>query len=534
ALKYYTGSKIVSAIPGIGKATAAAGKGISALSKGKIGVDLATRVAAGQAATLPVETANAISEGIQNKKSATDIGVDILKRQAMNLGFDVGTEATGKLLTLGAKKIAPAIEKARAGKALDKADIGLINDTAKQVSDGSITSKVKKVIADLSRFKDTDLSDFNTARKSYIEYAQKNFPKSVVNAETNMHIDIPRQGLEKLLSGKISTEKYASAFHVPELIENAKKVGEAPYLKSKENIFKYDYFDSPIAINEKEYMAHIRVRETNMGNKYYGHTLSGVIDDIKIEPSARSYVDESTLHPVNALGSNNSISQTNKNINREIPIETANAISENVQNNSGSWKDRSYTQNEKTYVQSEDGLRMYEVPKQNEINYHVEKDGTVSLNEDVISHLDQRDYRDFIKTYAEKNLITKIDPRTGEMIDAKPIIINSTGDDIIITQTGINEVMKKMRGAGLKSRDNVASMLLLNKIIQQANMNHSELNRKGRINPHTYYDSRFAIDGRQYHVKLDIKNVPAGDRYYYHSLENIEIGSSNGSNGLNP
>ena len=49
-------------------------------------------------------------------------------------------------------------------------------------------------------------------------------------------------------------------------------------------------------------MAHIRVRATDMGNKYYGHTLSGVVDEIKIEPSARNSVAETTLHPVNALG----------------------------------------------------------------------------------------------------------------------------------------------------------------------------------------------------------------------------------------
>lgn len=83
--------------------------------------------------------------------------------------------------------------------------------------------------------------------------------------------------------------------------------------------------------------------------------------------------------------------------------------------------------------------------------------------------------------------------------------------------------MKKIRGAGIKNRDNAESALLLNKIIENMKVKDNKGNTKGRINPYTYYTSTFSVDGRHYSVTLDIKNVPQGDRYYYHTLDKIKI-----------
>ncbi|MEG1126645.1 MAG: hypothetical protein RSE10_08085, partial [Oscillospiraceae bacterium] len=63
---------------------------------------------------------------------------------------------------------------------------------------------------------------------------------------------------------------------------------------------------------------HIRVRKTNEGSKYYGHTLSGVIDDMKIEPSARGSTDKSMLHSVNASGSAINIPQPTSDVNGNV------------------------------------------------------------------------------------------------------------------------------------------------------------------------------------------------------------------------
>ena len=190
-----------------------------------------------------------------------------------------------------------------------------INQNASaNVAEAGRTAK-SKTVADLSLFDSKILKNLNQARKNLISYAQSHFPKTVTNQQTGMKIDISRTGIDKLLSGNISKEKYASAFHVPELINNAIQVGEAPNLKGKEGINTYYYFDSPIEISGNDYTAHIRVRSTDMGNKYYGHTLSGVVDEIKIEPSARNSVAETTLHPVNTIGSTTIIPNSSQNSN---------------------------------------------------------------------------------------------------------------------------------------------------------------------------------------------------------------------------
>ena len=69
-------------------------------------------------------------------------------------------------------------------------------------------------------FDENILKEAGLARKNIIEYARKMFPKSVVVKSTGMKVSIARNGLDKLLSGRIGKEKYATAFYVPEIIEN--------------------------------------------------------------------------------------------------------------------------------------------------------------------------------------------------------------------------------------------------------------------------------------------------------------------------
>ena len=179
--------------------------------------------------------------------------------------------------------------------------------------------------ADTSVFDGRILQDLNKARAAFIEFAKKHFPSTVKNIETGREIGISRKGLDKFLSGRIAYEKYASGFHIPELVERAHKVAYAKneHVEQAESIPTYDYYDSPIEIDGINYMAHIRVRNTMMGDKYYGHTISE-IEDIKIEPSARTSVPGKTPagQPVNAIdGSINSIPQTTQDVNlrRSLP-----------------------------------------------------------------------------------------------------------------------------------------------------------------------------------------------------------------------
>lgn len=167
------------------------------------------------------------------------------------------------------------------------------------------TSNTAVIKADTSLFDRTILKNFNEARKNFIAYAKEHFPASVVNRDTGRTIGISRNGLDKFLSGNLYYEKYASGFHIPELIQNATKVAEAGnyHTQAAESIPSYEYYDSPLTIDGANYMAHIRVRNTLVGDKYYGHTISQV-ESIEIEPSTRASVpDNPAVQSVNIDGS---------------------------------------------------------------------------------------------------------------------------------------------------------------------------------------------------------------------------------------
>ena len=75
-------------------------------------------------------------------------------------------------------------------------------------------------------------------------------------------------------------------------------------------------------IDGNEYTAHIRVRNTDMGDKYYGHTLSAVVEEIEIEPSARVSDEKTSVQPVNASSSTgSSVSQPGQNVNTFSKID---------------------------------------------------------------------------------------------------------------------------------------------------------------------------------------------------------------------
>lgn len=149
------------------------------------------------------------------------------------------------------------------------------------------------VVANTSLFDRGVLKNFNDARKKLISYAREHFPSSVRNRDTGKTIGISRNGLDKFLSGNIYYEKYASGFHIPELIERAHKVADAGnyHEETAGDIPTYEYYDSPMTIDGREYTAHIRVRNTLVGDRYYGHTVSQV-ENIEIEPSTRASAPE--------------------------------------------------------------------------------------------------------------------------------------------------------------------------------------------------------------------------------------------------
>jgi hypothetical protein len=61
----------------------------------------------------------------------------------------------------------------------------------------------------------------------------------------------------------------------------------ASFSSAAGNIPTFEYYESPIQIDGTSYMAYIRVKNTKMGDKYYGHTISEV-DHITVEPATRT------------------------------------------------------------------------------------------------------------------------------------------------------------------------------------------------------------------------------------------------------
>ena len=188
----------------------------------------------------------------------------------------------------------------------------------------------------------------NEARKEFVGYARENFPKSVVNNDTKSEIGISRTGIDKFLSGNISIQKYATGFKIPELIESAVKVGEAGNQKGKTGINGYEYYYNTININNKDFAVHIRVRNTDMGDKYYGHTISQKVVDIEIEPLAWNS-DKKSVHPINAFGSDNTNISQNDNIvkssirkNSENDTDIRFSTDENTDANVSDDEDMSY------------------------------------------------------------------------------------------------------------------------------------------------------------------------------------------------
>ncbi len=252
----------------------------------------------------------------------------------------------GKQSLVGGKTLGGKINKAWAEKnttpgelptetvgnkeTLPKESNGIFTDNPAQKE---LLAQKNTVKADYSKFNPEILKSTNTARKNFIDYAKENFPKSVNVKSNGMNVEISRVGLDKLLSGRITKDKYASAFYVPELLENAygavyKKYNK-PYGKTKENIDGYTYMKSNIDIDGVSYIANIRVRNSNNDNRYYGHTLNGVIDDIKIEPL---YKDSLSTSPVNAIEGIPSARADINNMSSSINNDSKNIITENGTN----------------------------------------------------------------------------------------------------------------------------------------------------------------------------------------------------------
>lgn len=96
-----------------------------------------------------------------------------------------------------------------------------------------------------------------------------------------------------------------------------------------------------------------------------------------------------------------------------------------------------------------------------------------------------------------------------------------TGRGIIVSKDGLGEWKTKT-----KSRDQILSVKILDKLLENATFSHAEpdkLNRKN-IAEISYFDCRCNINGQDYNAVITIRDVKNyGLKYYHHYLDGIKI-----------
>jgi len=183
-----------------------------------------------------------------------------------------------------------------------------------------------------------------------------------------------------------------------------------------------------------------------------------------------------------------------------------------------------------TFVSQNTG-KTYKIPSISEIS-HVDNTGKTIIDSSILDNVDGKDYRDFAKAFAGQNYATQIDPITRIPTKYKEIAIKNDGYKLLITNTGLADVVKKIRGNRVSDRTMAASLLNLPSIIENSEFVKSEPNLKtdNGFPPYRYYQSTTNIDGKDYNVDISILDTPHIGRYRYHSLSdiaNIKIEPSN-------
>jgi hypothetical protein len=96
-----------------------------------------------------------------------------------------------------------------------------------------------------------------------------------------------------------------------------------------------------------------------------------------------------------------------------------------------------------------------------------------------------------------------------------------TGREIKVSGEGLGEWKMKS-----KTREQVLSIKILDKLLENAAFDHDAPDEKGRANIDffSYFTQQCALNGVPYMAIITIKKTkPCGDKYYHHYLEGIKI-----------
>ncbi len=385
--------------------------------------------------------------------------------------------------------------------------------------------------------------------------------------------------ITKKLAGDhgMTAEKLAVFEQLDKVLAGAEFVGSSAYGKDNANrakyVVRYDYFETDINVGGKPYVVAFDVavhREQNNLRTY--KTIEKVsLQPLGADPAPNADATSEPLaatpgpqpgaaNGANSLdsysiqngaenvkpGAENSAENARQAQNKALQAVEAvqgeevytgqetngqsgqNAFAGNLQGaenavpENNSWKERYYNEGDRAYLYSRDMQRGYEIPEKTELSYTIDKSGGIKLKTALVPELDTADYKDFAKAYAARNLITEFDSN-GNIVNAKPVQIAEDGKKVIITQKGINDVLKNVRG-NRKSASLLDSIFVLDDIIARAHKVGEAKNAKGRVNPYSYYEARFTDSaGQEYSVTVNIKDTPETSRYHYHNLQEAEI-----------
>jgi hypothetical protein len=97
----------------------------------------------------------------------------------------------------------------------------------------------------------------------------------------------------------------------------------------------------------------------------------------------------------------------------------------------------------------------------------------------------------------------------------------ATGRDIIVSKDGLGEWKSKS-----KSREQVLSVKILDKLLENGIFDHDADDKHGRKNIEkiSYFNSPCVINNKEYNTVITVRKIKNyGDKYYHHYLENIKI-----------
>ncbi|MDR2028566.1 MAG: hypothetical protein LBP93_03400 [Treponema sp.] len=103
----------------------------------------------------------------------------------------------------------------------------------------------------------------------------------------------------------------------------------------------------------------------------------------------------------------------------------------------------------------------------------------------------------------------------------------ATGREIKVSGEGLGEWKMKS-----KTREQVLSIKILDRLLENAAFDHDAPDEKGRLNIETfsYFTQQCVINGTPFTAIITIKRTkPYGDKYYHHYLEDIKIKPCSGT-----